>query len=115
MRATLERPRPTLAQARRFPRETQVSPTDYRLKDGDTVQLLQPAPVDGYWYDPVYAPRGYWKSFYVLSGTVGRVVRARTPCVTGPATYFANIDVVVSGQTHRVRLTHDQFKKVRAS
>lgn len=90
-------------------------PTNYRLKDGDSVILLEHTRVDGYWYDPVYNPWGSWDSFFVLRGTEGVVVKARTPCVLAPrgrTAYFANIDVMIHGRPYRVRVGHDKIKRL---
>lgn len=89
--------------------------TNYRLRDGDRVRLLQPARVDGYVYDPVFAPFGTWDHHFMLAGCEGVVIRARTPAVhsiDGRARYFANIDIPHNGQVSRVRLEHDQFRRL---
>lgn len=91
--------------------------TNYRLREGDTVQLLEPARVDGYWYDPTFAPHGCWVSHYILRGSVGKVIRARTPKVLrvgSKSLYFANIDIEHNGVKSRVRLEHHLFKKLRS-
>lgn len=90
--------------------------TNYRLKDGDEVVLLANARVDGYWYDALYAPFGCWDSHYILKGSKGVVVKARTPSVVsehGKTEYFANIDVPNAGTVSRVRLHHDQIMRAR--
>lgn len=90
--------------------------TNYRLKDGDTVRLLQPARVDGYWHDDIHAPRGSWDSHYMLPGAVGVVVRARTPCVwtqDGKQAYFANVDIAHNGVVSRVRVGHEAIRRIR--
>jgi hypothetical protein len=89
--------------------------TNYRLKDGDRVLLLEPAKVDSYWYDDVHCPRGSYESHYMLPNTIGTVVKARTPCVTsigGKTCYFANVDVEYNGTKHRVRVYHSVLKKL---
>lgn len=89
--------------------------TNYRLKDGDQVLLLDPARVDGYWYDEVHNPRGSYDSHYMLPNTIGTVIKARTPCVTskdGRTCYFANVDVEYNGTKHRVRVFHSTLKRI---
>lgn len=91
------------------------APTNYRLKDGDRVRLLVPARVAGYQHDPVYNPRGSWDSHYMLEGSVGIVVHARTPCVLargGRTRYFANVDIKHNGTTSRVRVYHHELRRV---
>ena len=90
--------------------------TNYRLKDGDRVEILYPAKVDGYWQDDKFVARGCWESHYIVAGTEGVVVRARTPSVRsddGLTEYFANIDINHCGIVSRVRLHHDQFRRVK--
>lgn len=83
--------------------------TNYRLKDGDEVTILEPARVD--WYIPEFQS---WTLMHFLPGTQGRVVRARTPCVTGAGTrYFANVDIDYMGSTYRVRVAHETLKRNR--
>lgn len=87
------------------------------MKDGSKVILTKPCRVDGYWYDPSMM-RGCWDLLYLLPGCIGRVIKARTPCVhynpkTEPA-FFANVDVEYMGKTFRVREFHDHFKEIKA-
>lgn len=92
--------------------------TNYLLKDGDKVLLKQPARVDGYWYDPLYAPFGCWDSHYILPGSVGTVVRARTPCVrarVGDSLYFANVDIPHCGGVSRIRVSHGFLRRIKCS
>lgn len=89
--------------------------TNYRLKDGDTVTLTQPAAVDEYFYDPIIAPRGVWSKLTILPGANGIVQCARTPKVTarrGDSLYFANVDVNVLGVIYRVRVEHCALRKI---
>jgi hypothetical protein len=86
-----------------------------RLQDGDAVQLTKPARVDGYWHDPIHAQRGCWDRLFLLPGATGRVIHARTLCVTqrkGEPHYFANVDIKYMGQTHRVRVFHNCLRRV---
>lgn len=91
-------------------------PTNYRLKDGDLVELLEPAHVHGYFYDPILCPWGMWESHWMLKGSIGKVIVARTPSVTsvdGRTTYFANVDIEHNGMVSRVRVNHPKIRKVR--
>ena len=92
-----------------------VPRTNYLLKDGDRVRLKAHARVDGYTYDPVYAPFGSWDSHYMLAGCEGVVIKARTPCVhtvSGKIRYFANVDIAHNGIVSRVRVDHDTLRRV---
>lgn len=92
--------------------------TNYRLRDGDAVKLLEPARVDGYIPPSDAFSRGTWDLMYFLPGTTGKVIRARTPCVTarkgvGENTCcFANIDIDYMGSTYRVRVFHDTIRRI---
>ena len=83
-----------------------VQPTNYKLCDGDTVELNVPTRGD--------FSAGY---FLVPSGTLGKVVHARTPrVVRRPGTksaYFANVDVEVDGCRGRIRVPHGVLKRVK--
>ena len=88
---------------------------NYRMKDGDRVELLKPARVDGYWYCPDTMSRGSWDRMHLLPGCVGVVIKARTPCVVaGPndPLYFANVDIPYGGTTHRVRVFHSDLRRM---
>lgn len=90
--------------------------TNYRLRDGDRVKLIVAARVDRYWHDPVFAPGGCWDSHYMLPGSVGIVIRARTPsvmAVPGKNTYFANVDIPHNGMVSRVRVHHHDLQRER--
>jgi hypothetical protein len=81
------------------------------MKDGDIVLLVKPCRVDQYWYDPGML-RGSYDFCYLLPGLTGKVIRAKTPCVTyrkDKPIYFANVDVEYMGSTYRVRDYHDHF------
>lgn len=87
------------------------------MKDGDTVVLTKPCRVDRYVYDRE-RDMSSWDFMYLLPGCVGKVIRAKTPCVLyapkkEPA-FFANVDVEYMGETHRVREFHDHFERVKA-
>jgi hypothetical protein len=90
--------------------------TNYRLKDGDKVKLKSAAVVGNYFYDPEIAPRGVWSTLTLLPGTVGTVVKARTPKVTakkGDSLYFANIDIPYMETVYRVRVDHAHIKRIK--
>lgn len=92
--------------------------TNYRLRDGDTVELLEPTRVDGYIPPSDAFSRGTWDLMYFLPGTVGTTIRARTPCVSafkggGENTCcFANVDISYMGKTYRVRVFHNTIRRV---
>lgn len=89
--------------------------TNYRLKDGDTVTLTEPARVDGYWFCSSTMSRGSWDRMHMLPGAKGVCVKARTPKVLrakGESPYFANVDIPYLGETLRVRVLHNQLKRV---
>jgi hypothetical protein len=89
---------------------------NYRLKDGDQVVLLESTPVAGYWFCQDTMTRGCWEKMHLLAGCVGRVIRARTPCVTakpGQPKCFANVDIDYMGNTHRVRVFHSALRRAR--
>ncbi len=89
---------------------------NYKLKEGDLVELLEPASVSGYWFCRDTMLRGCWENMSLLAGCAGRVITARTPCVTakpGQPMYFANVDVDYMGSSHRVRVFHSALRKVR--
>lgn len=86
------------------------------MKDGDTVVLTKPCRVSRYVYDndrDMYS----WDFMFLLPGSVGKVIAAKTPCPLhnkkGPA-FFANVDVEYMGATFRVREFHDHFKRVKS-
>lgn len=56
--------------------------TNPELADGDKVVLREHATVDGYWFDPGTMARGSYLNHHVLAGSVGVVVKARTPWVS---------------------------------
>lgn len=88
--------------------------TNYRLKDGDVVQLLATASVDGYLFDPA-TNQSTWDRMCVLAGTSGIVAIARTPrvcSVKGESLYFANVDVQLMGETLRIRVPHRAVRRV---
>lgn len=90
--------------------------TNYRLRDGDLVELTAPVRIDGYWLPNPHG-RGSWDAGHMLPGVVGKVVKARTPCVfrrteQDPA-YFANVDVDVPGHgIIRIRPFHHEVRRV---
>ncbi len=91
--------------------------TNYRLKDGDRVMLLEPIKVDSYWYDEGTNTSSY-HGYDMLAGCVGTVIRAYTPCVTrspGEPEYFANVDIEHNGQVSRVRPFHNQIRLATGS
>jgi hypothetical protein len=91
--------------------------TNYRMKDGDAVELLNPARVDGYWYEPKHMASGSWDNHFMLTGCRGIVVKARTPCVVSPdgrTRYFANVDIEHHGVKSRVRVYHSELKRLPA-
>lgn len=93
-----------------------LNTTNYRLKDGDQVTLMNPARVDGYWFNAGTMVRGSWDSHFMLPGCAGTVVKARTPCVCSPSgrtAYFANVEIVHNGVTSRIRVAHNQLKRHR--
>lgn len=86
----------------------------YPHKDGDTVVLLEPARVDGYWYDPDTMIRGSYDNHFMLPGSVGTVIKAKTPAVWSGGDlpdYFANVDIPHCGVVSRVRVYHYQLGK----
>lgn len=79
--------------------------TNYKFKDGDRVVLLVSTIAD-------YAMLG--------AGTVGTLVRARTPrvmqpCVRKPGTYiyFANVDFEIGGVIYRGRVPHNALRRAK--
>lgn len=98
----------------------ETSPARYRmdaaLADGDRVILVEHASVDRYWYDPGTMPRGSYINHFVLAGSIGTVVKARTPWVMAPRNedrYFANVDVAMpDGSVSRVRVAHTALKRL---
>lgn len=80
-------------------------PTNYRLKDGDQVQLVSEAVGD--------CSAGFAK---LPAGTVGTIAVARTPKVrqrVGSSLYFANVDCLIDGLGKvRVRVPHGAIQKV---
>jgi hypothetical protein len=80
--------------------------TNYRLKDGDSVELKSDA-------------RGDFSNgcFMVPAGTKGLVAIARTPRVLSHAgtksLYFANVDVEIDGRKGRIRVPHGALQIVR--
>ncbi|WP_194725549.1 hypothetical protein [Noviherbaspirillum malthae] len=76
-----------------------TSPTNYRLKDGAVVATKAETLTSN-------------KKF-VPAGTLGTVIRARTPKVIhekGTSLYFANVDVELDGRTERIRVPHGALK-----
>lgn len=91
------------------------SKTNYRLKNGDLVVLLNNESVTGYWFDPDFMETGSWESHSIVKGTIGKVIFARTPYVfseDGRTKYFANIDVSHLGVVSRVRVQHSDIKRI---
>lgn len=92
-------------------------PTNYRLRDGDTVELLEPARVDQYWYCD-FLGRSSWDLMYFLRGVTGKVIRARTPCTSSfkgkgeNSCCFANVGIDCMGITYRVRVFHNTIRRV---
>lgn len=94
-----------------------MSKTNYRLRDGDTVELRSHHKADhGYVYH-ADVDIGSYDNLHILSGTRGVVVRARTPSVLrgrGESLYFANVDMqAYPGITVRVRCGHEHLTVVR--
>lgn len=86
------------------------------IQDGDVVALRSPARVDGYWFCESTMVRGCWTRMHLLPGSLGRVVRANTPCIqAGPKgpKVFANVDIKYMGETLRVRVFHKELIKLR--
>jgi hypothetical protein len=76
-----------------------TSPTNYRLKDGAVVATKA---------DTLTSNKKF-----VPAGTLGTVIRARTPKVIhekGTSLYFANVDVELDGRTERIRVPHGALK-----
>lgn len=89
---------------------------NYRMMDGDTVQIVKPCEIKQYWHCQDSMTRGSWSFASVLPGTVGKVIKARTPCVSlrkNEPIYFANVDILIEGNIYRVREYHSHFKKIR--
>lgn len=87
------------------------------LQPGDTVQLLEHATVDGYWFEPSIMSRGAWVNHIALAGSLGTVVTADTPWVFSPreeARVFANVDIPMpDGSVSRVRVAHSALERVK--
>jgi hypothetical protein len=83
--------------------ENDTRPTNYRLRDGDTVVLK--TDTKGQFLN------GY---FTVPAETSGVVVTARTARVAvfdgTKSQYFANVDVVIDGKTGRIRVPHGALR-----
>jgi hypothetical protein len=89
--------------------------TNYKLKDGDTVELLNPVKVDGYVFCEATMTRGSWGKLTMLTGSSGVCIRARTPRVwakPGESLYFANVDIPYMGEIHRVRVKHNELRRI---
>jgi hypothetical protein len=88
--------------------EQDTKPTNYRLKDGDTVELLADAKGD--------FSNG---NFLVPPGTHGVVAIARTPRVftraENKSLYFANVDVQIDGKKGRIRVPHGVLRIIQAA
>lgn len=79
--------------------------TNYRLKDGDSVELK-------------IATKGDFSkgNFLVPSGTKGVVAVARTPrvrCGNIKSVYFANVDIEIDGIKGRIRVPHGVLRILR--
>jgi hypothetical protein len=82
------------------------APTNYRLRDGDTVELLACTDADGSRADCCLLP-----------GITGLVKVARTPRIfqpeKGASLYFANVDFLVNGDVFRARIPHAALRRVK--
>lgn len=85
--------------------------TNYRLKDGDAVELVCKT-----------IATGSHSVVRLASGTRGVVKHARTPRVNQPRIrkprtyiYFANVDVMLDSGVYRARVPHNALRRIKES